>query len=91
MKKFKIPQAKKGRIALQCEYLATHAKMKPCTLDPHECVLGHKGVVSKDGLQFTPIEQPSIEAPLRNCPKLKIEKALKEIPHWGSPYPLGEW
>ena len=70
---YKIPQAKKGSIALQCEYLAMHAKMKACTLDPHECVLGHKGTVSSDGLAFTPIEQPSIEATLRNCPKLKEE------------------
>ena len=73
MKKFKIPQAKKGSIALQCEYLNLHTNMKACTLNPHECVLGHKGTVSDDGLQFTPIEQPSIEATLRNCPKLKEE------------------
>jgi len=46
-------------------------------------VLGHKGTVSDDGLQFTPIEQPSIEATLRNCIKLKImeaEKLLENMP-----------
>ena len=62
LKKFNVPQAKPNNIALQCEYLAMHAKMKPCTLDPHECVLGHKGVVSEDGLCFDPIEQPNIAA-----------------------------
>lgn len=56
---------------MHCEYLNIDGKMKPCDLDPHECVMGFRGIVSEDGLQFTPIEQPSIEATLRNCPKLK--------------------
>jgi hypothetical protein len=71
MRKFKVPQAEKGSIALHCEYLNIDGKMKPCSLDPHECVMGFRGMVSEDGLTFTPIEQPSIEATLRNCPKLK--------------------
>ena len=79
MKKFKIPQAKKGSIALQCEYLSLHTNMKACTLNPHECVLGHKGTVSDDGMRFIPIEQPSIEATLRNCPKLKCEHEFDQF------------
>lgn len=72
--KYNIPQAKLGSIALQCEYLASHSKMKPCNLKPKECILGYKGIVSKDGISFTPLEQPSIEVTLRNCPKrLKVE------------------
>jgi len=71
MRKFKVPQAEKGSIALHCEFLNIDGKMKPCSLDPHECVMGFRGMVSEDGLTFTPIEQPSIEATLRNCPKLK--------------------
>jgi len=71
MKKFLIPQAKPNSTALHCEYLNIDGKMKPCDLDPHECVMGSRGIVSPDGMSFTPIEQPSIEATLRNCPKIK--------------------
>lgn len=73
MKKFNVPQAQLGSISTLCEYLNRDGKMNSCTINPNECVLGNKGNVSKDGNSFSPLEQPSIETTLKNCPKLKLE------------------
>lgn len=71
MKKgYQIQPAKLGTTALLCEYLNVGGKMSSCKLDPMECFLGNRGTISDDGSGFTPIEQPSMQSTLRNCPKI---------------------
>jgi len=72
MKGFKIPRALPDHYCTLCEYIALIEgdKLKPCTVDPKECVLMQLGKVSKEyPYSFTPI-------PSENgmCPK-----PLKEV------------